>query len=187
MSLRGQGCYEIEEILSAQGLEFYLQRLRPRLGRALLPPNSPVTDVPETPSPPPGSVMADLVALPAVQALRLDLSVAPFDGQKRNFCMFLQSLHLLFMANPVVYAMDLAKVLFALSKITGEGFTAEWVNMKAEEILGNGEAGTWVEFVEEMKQAFNDPNDCVTALTGIASLKQGAMTALEFFTKFKML
>src|ERR1700726_5094201 len=98
--------------------------------------------------------MADLVALPAVQALRLDLSVAPFDGQKKNFCMFLQSLRLLFMANPTIYAMDLAKVLFALSKIVGEGFTAEWVNMKAEEILSNGEAGTWAELGEEMKRAF---------------------------------
>ena len=79
--------------------------------------------------------MADLVAPPAVQALRLDLSVAPFDGQKRNFHMFLRSLCLLYMANPTNYATDLAKVLFALSKITGEGFTTEWANMKAEEIL----------------------------------------------------
>ena len=91
------------------------------------------------------------------------------------------------MANLVVYAMDLAKVLFALSKITGKGFAAEWVNMKAEEILGNGEAGTWVEFVEELKWAFNDPTNCATALTNITSLKQGAMTAPEFFAKFEML
>src|ERR1700719_4472758 len=131
--------------------------------------------------------MADLIALPAVQALRLDLSVAPFDGQKKNFRTFLRSLRLLFMANLVVYATDLAKVLFALSKITGEGFAAEWANMKAEEILGNGEAGTWVEFVEELKRAFDDPNDHATALAGITSLKQGALAAPEFFTKFKTL
>src|ERR1700730_809961 len=186
-SLRGQDCYEIEEILSAQGPEFYLQRLRPRLGRALLPPNSPVTDVPETPSPPPGPEMADHVAPPVVQATRLDLAVAPFDGQKRNFRTFLRSLRLLFMANPVVYATDLAKVLFALSKITGEGFAAEWANMKAEEILGNSEAGTWVDFVEEMKWAFNDPNDHATALADIMRLKQGTMTAPEFFAKFEMM
>src|SRR6202043_1111789 len=116
---------------------------------------------------------------------RLDLAVAPFDGQKRNFRTFLRSLRLLFMANPVVYAMDLAKVLFALSKITGEGFAAEWVNMKAEEILGNGEAGTWGEFVEEMKQAFDNPNNQATALADIARLKQGTMTAPEFFAKFE--
>src|SRR3984893_9927667 len=186
-SLRGQDCYEIEEILSAQGPEFYLQRLRPRLGRALLPPNSPVTNVPETPSPPPGPEMADHVAQPGVQATRLDLAVAPFDGQKRNFRTFLRSLRLLFMANPVVYATDLAKVLFALSKITGEGFAAEWANMKAEEILGNGEARTWAEFVEELKRAFDDPNDRATALAGIASLKQGALAAPEFFAKFETL
>ena len=130
--------------------------------------------------------MADLVTLPVVHATRLDLTIAPFNGQKRNFHIFLQSLCLLFMVNLVVYAMDLAKVLFALSKITGEGFATEWANMKTEETLGNGKAGTWVEFVEEMKWAFDDPNDHVTALAGIASLKQGAMTA-EFFSKFKML
>src|SRR3984893_3991904 len=186
-SLRGQDCYEIEEILSAQGPEFYLQRLQPRLGQALLPPNSLVTDILETPSPPPGSVMADLIAPPAVQAPRLALSVAPFDGQKKNFRTFLRSLRLLFMANLVVYATDLAKVLFALSKITGEGFAAEWANMKAEEILGNGEAGTWAEFVEELKRAFDDPNDHATALAGIASLKQGALAAPEFFAKFETL
>ena len=75
--------------------------------------------------------MADLVALPAVQAPRLDLSVAPFDGQKRNFRTLLRSLCLLYMANPTTYAMDLVKVLFALSKITGEGFAVERANMKA--------------------------------------------------------
>src|SRR6202040_4469190 len=95
--------------------------------------------------------MADHVALPVVQATKLDLAVAPFDGQKKNFCTFLQSLCLLFMVNPTIYAMDQAKVLFTLSKIAGEGFATEWANMKAEEILGNGKAGTWAEFVEEMK------------------------------------
>ena len=91
------------------------------------------------------------------------------------------------MANLTVYATDLAKVLLALSKITGEGFATEWVNMKAEEILGNGKAGTWVEFVEELKRAFDDPNNHATALTGIASLKQGAFAAPEFFAKFETL
>ena len=91
------------------------------------------------------------------------------------------------MVNPTNYATDLAKVLFALSKITGDGFATEWVNMKGEEILGSGKAGTWAELVEEMKRVFNDPNDCATALADIARLKQGTMTAPEFFAKFKTL
>jgi hypothetical protein len=91
------------------------------------------------------------------------------------------------MVNPTNYATDLAKVLFALSKIAGEGFAAEWANMKAEEILGSGKAGTWVVFVEELKQAFEDPNDQATALADLAGLKQGAMTAPEFFAKFETL
>ena len=89
------------------------------------------------------------------------------------------------MANPTDYATDLAKVLFALSKIAGEGFAAEWANMKAEEILGSGEAGTWVVFVEELKRAFDNPNDQAMALTDLAGLKQGAMTAPEFFCKIR--
>src|SRR6202045_5244852 len=91
------------------------------------------------------------------------------------------------MANPTTYAMDLVKVLCALSKITGEGFAAEWVNMKAEEILGNSKAGTWADFVEEMKWAFDDLNNCATALADITRLKQGSMTAPEFFTRFETL
>src|SRR3984893_1613190 len=91
------------------------------------------------------------------------------------------------MANPSNYATDLAKVLFALSKITGDGFATEWVNMKAEEILGSGEAGTWAELVEEMKRAFDDPDDHATALADIARLKQGTMMAPEFFAKFETL
>src|ERR1700726_4956596 len=91
----------------------------------------------------------------------------------------------MYMVNPTNYATDLAKVLFALSKIVGEGFATEWVNMKAEEILGNGKARTWGEFVEEMKQAFNDLNDQATALADITRLKQGTMTAPEFFAKFE--
>ena len=63
------------------------------------------------------------------------------------------------MVNLTVYAMDLVKVLFALSKITEDGFALEWVNMKVEEILGNGKARTWAEFMEEMKRAFDNPND----------------------------
>src|ERR1700726_413039 len=91
------------------------------------------------------------------------------------------------MVNLTNYAMDLAKVLLALSKITGEGFTTEWVNMKAEEILGNGEAGTWIDFVSEMKQAFDDPNNHAMTLADITRLKQGTMMAPEFFVKFETL
>ena len=129
--------------------------------------------------------MADHVAPPAAQSMRLELSVAPFDGQKKNFRTFLRSLRLQFMANPTIYATDQAKVLYTLSKIAGDGFAAEWANMKGEEILGHDETGTWVEFVEEMKRAFDDPNDRATALADIARLKQGAMTAPEFFAKFE--
>ena len=78
------------------------------------------------------------------------------------------------MANPAVYATDLAKVLYTLSKIAGEGFAAEWVNMKAE-------------FVEDLKWAFDDLNDQAMALADLTGLKQGAMTAPEYFAKFATL
>ena len=61
--------------------------------------------------------------------------------------------------NQEVYATDEAKVLFALSKITGEGFAAEWGNVKGDQIDQTGVVGSWNDFVDEMKRVFNDPND----------------------------
>ena len=59
---------------------------------------------------------------------------------------------------------DLTKILYVLSKIMGKGFAMEWANMKAEEILSIGLARTWENFIKELKQAFDNPNNRVIAL-----------------------
>ena len=64
-----------------------------------------------------------------------------------------------YLANQEVYATDAAKVLYALSKITGEGFATEWGNMKGDKIDQTGVTGTWDDLVLQMKQVFDDPND----------------------------
>ena len=118
---------------------------------------------------------------------RLDLAVSPFDGNKKNFQTFLRSLQLQFLGNQVLYTTDLNKILFVLSKIIGDGFTSEWANMKADEILNTGVVGTWEGFVEELRRAFDNPNITTTALNDIAKLKQGPLEATEFFAQFETL
>ena len=86
-----------------------------------------------------------------------------------------------------MYTSDEAKVLYALSKITGEGFATEWGNMKGDEINQTRVVGSWNDFVVEMRQVFDDPNDRATALHNLERLKQGTSDALEFFAKFETL
>src|ERR1700731_3444739 len=86
-----------------------------------LPPR-PLSPPPPDPSLPPSPEPEMAKPAPAVPTLRLDLAVLPFDGHKKNFRTFLRSLRMRYHANQEVYVTDEAKVLFALSKITGEGF-----------------------------------------------------------------
>ena len=90
-------------------------------------------------------------------------------------------------ANQEVYATDEAKVLFALSKITGEGFAAEWGNVKGDQIDQTRVVRSWNDFIDEMKRVFDDPNDQATALHDLERLKQGSSDTPEFFAKFEML
>ena len=86
-----------------------------------------------------------------------------------------------------MYATDEAKVLYALSKITGEGFATEWGNVKGDEIDQTRVVGSWNDFVIEMKWVFDDPNDRATTLHDLERLKQGSSDAPEFFAKFETL
>src|ERR1700730_16967950 len=101
---------------------------------------------------------------PAAPVQGLDLVVLPFDRQKKNFWTFIRSLCMLFLANQAKYQDDEAKVLFALSKMTGEGFAAEWANIHREDITDMEVFPTWNTFLADMKQVFDDPNDRATAL-----------------------
>ena len=71
--------------------------------------------------------------------------------------------------------------------MTGEGFTAEWVNVHGEEITNMEAFPTWNAFLTDMKQLFDDPNDQATALNELERLKQGTSEAPEFFAKFETL
>ena len=94
---------------------------------------------------------------------------------------------MLFLANHTCDDSDEVKILFMLSKMSGEGFTTEWGNVKGDEIAETGVFGTWDMFLKDMKWVFNDPRDWATALNELERLKQGTLEAPEFFAKFKML
>src|ERR1700730_14697450 len=86
-----------------------------------------------------------------------------------------------------MYVTDKAKVLFALSKITREGFAAEWGNVKGDEIDQTRVVRSWNNFVAKMRRVFDNPNDRATTLHDLERLKQGSSNAPEFFAKFKTL
>ena len=66
---------------------------------------------------------------------------------------------MLFLANRVMYESNEAKILFTLSKMTGEGFAAEWGNIKGDEIAETGIFSTWEVSLQEMRHVFDDPNN----------------------------
>ena len=49
------------------------------------------------------------------------------------------------------YQDDEAKILFTLSKMTGEGFAAEWGNVRGDEITDTEAFPTWNAFLADMK------------------------------------
>ena len=80
-----------------------------------------------------------------------------------------------------------AKVLYALSKTTGEGFATKWGNVKGDKIYQTRVVSSWNNFVVKMKWVFDDPNDRAMALHDLEQLKQGTSDTPEFFAKFETL
>lgn len=116
---------------------------------------------------------------------KLDIKVPTFDGDKKKYKVFVRSLRVLFYANAHLYSTDMAKIFYAIS-LMREGFAGDWANRAADELL-SGVQLTWDQFQEGMDAAFGDPNDQASAIAELVRLKQGHMSAPEFFTQFESL
>src|ERR1700730_6053628 len=90
-------------------------------------------------------------------------------------------------SQPGGYMTDEAKVLYALSKITGEGFATKWGNVKGDKIDQTRVVSSWNDFVVKMKWVCDDLNDRAMALYDLERLKQGSSDAPEFFARFETL
>ena len=74
---------------------------------------------------------------------------------------------------------DKAKILFVLSFMK-KGMPGEWAENYFESALSDG-FGTWKEFQELLKQAFEDPNAKKNAQRELEQLHQGTLDAGSFF------
>lgn len=107
-----------------------------------------------------------------------------FDGDPRNFETFITSIDIVFMANPYTYMNDTTKIYYVLSYMTKK-FTTQWAQRMVHRInVGSYVITTWPNFREHLKSTFENADRRNQAQQKLLSLKQGTLTAEEFFIQF---
>lgn len=108
----------------------------------------------------------------------------PADLTGTNIEGFLVRTALYIEGNPTKLHNDKSKVSFVLSLM--EGKAAVWAETFMEEVLAAvpHDLGTSIVFGDKLWEAFGDPNKKQTAQVELSPLKQGNMTATEFFFQF---
>ncbi|EGN97337.1 hypothetical protein SERLA73DRAFT_75039 [Serpula lacrymans var. lacrymans S7.3] len=117
----------------------------------------------------------------------------PYEGNKKKFRNFFESLQLHFGANPEYFWIEVNKINFSLSYMTsGEAaaLRTEWVERKmlADErtdIEEMEQLESWAHFESMLKDHFQDAFEEERSKYKIMYLKQGTLTAQEYFVKFK--
>ncbi|EGN97499.1 hypothetical protein SERLA73DRAFT_75177 [Serpula lacrymans var. lacrymans S7.3] len=117
----------------------------------------------------------------------------PYDGNKKKFRNFFESLQLHFGANPEYFRIEVNKINFALSYMTSGAAAAlrtEWVERKMladkrTDIEEIEQLESWAHFESMLKDHFQDVFEEERSKYKIMYLKQGALTAQEYFVKFE--
>lgn len=122
----------------------------------------------------PGSRHKDAVAKPK-----------SFDGSAKHLPRFLRSLFLYFGTDDKFYGTPMNRVRLALSHMN-EGTAEGWAGKRIDLIEANKLTyQTWDAFRDEIKMHFSSPNLKLESQVAIRDLKQGSMTATEFFIEFE--
>ncbi|EGO20824.1 hypothetical protein SERLADRAFT_442186 [Serpula lacrymans var. lacrymans S7.9] len=119
----------------------------------------------------------------------------PYNGDKKKFQSFSESLELHFTANQAYFSRERNWISFALSYMSigaAAALRTEWVERRkiAEERSDGGEITlleSWAHFKRTLKDHFADTHKEEKAKYEIMYKKQGALTAQEFFVKFQEL
>ncbi|EGO04193.1 hypothetical protein SERLA73DRAFT_148812 [Serpula lacrymans var. lacrymans S7.3] len=119
----------------------------------------------------------------------------PYDGDRKKFRSFSESLELHFNANPAYFSRERNRISFALSYMSigaAAALRTEWVERRkiAEERSDAGEITlleSWAHFERTLKDHFADTHEEERARYEIIYKKQGTLTAQEFFVKFEEL
>lgn len=116
------------------------------------------------------------------------LKVSPptiFDGNLSHTETFISQLTLYFHGRKVEDDED--RIITALSYMK-EGTAGPWARLKVKDFTNAGKVNmTWVQFMEEFKETFGDPDPGNTARFKLDQLTQGSKTADEYVASFKEL
>ena len=114
-------------------------------------------------------------------------TIAPFNGDKKNYQTFVHQLNILFIVEAAKFDMPIKKILFALNQMKG-GYAEEWANMVVERYLSDTTTlGTWEVFKARLDVEFADVTEKESTYIELGKLWQKGMTVPEFFTKFNYL
>jgi hypothetical protein len=133
---------------------------------------------------------AQQAPVPGAQAPKKSSLAKPeeFDGKGAHYEKFIRQVELYLLANQHLFPDDDTKILFVLSYMT-EGLADQWAqNFIGAKKLAAGNnvltLGTWTDFKKALDASFIDPNRKRNAQAALEGLRQGRMTAEEFFTQF---
>ena len=109
-----------------------------------------------------------------------------FDGTQEKFMTWFRTLNLYIIAHPDIFKEDKAKIILALSYMTG-GLANNWAELytiKRTNANNEIEFGTWKDFIEELKNFFDTKKAREEALAHVAHEK-GQLEA--YILRFNML
>lgn len=150
-------------------------------------PQQPPQPTPPTPSHPPSITPPQ--QNPFHQFSR-GIKVAPpdiYDGSLSKAKTFLSQVMLFIAGKKDEVRDDHDKIILMLSYMKG-GTAGPWAEQKVQQYLSSETVSeTWLEFLEEFKAVFSDPDPAGTARNKMERLHQGTLTCDEYVSKFREL
>ena len=91
-----------------------------------------------------------------------------FDGTRSKFGSYITDLQLQFRSNPRAFSTEESKILYAGSYLSGSAYT--WFELNVDQTSGTVGFTTFLEFLESLRAAFDDPDACATSERQIEAL-----------------
>jgi Retrotransposon gag protein len=121
-----------------------------------------------------------------------------FDGERTKCDSFLHQLHLVFRGDPANYKDEEARIILALSlmrsktaglwaerKLEQHEAYAKWLKSSDVDNEPNKAFYGWIDFVQQFKDQFGDPDPQLTAQIKLEGIVQSSRTCDEYATEFE--
>lgn len=139
--------------------------------------------------PPPSNPVNYVTVTPGSEKRELRLNQPdPYDGTKAKLRPFLQACYMYLLINKLHYKTDNQKITFVLSFMT-EGEVIGWREAWIEDHIKGTKIkwGSYQDFLKDLTKAFSEVDEQGSALTKLDNMTQGADTADDFVSKFKII